>query len=167
MIVVVLLLVRHGWHWDWEQLHLRGMTGSGLRLGLVLALFSFVGFESATTLGSEARNPLKTIPRAVIQSAILAGAFFTVCAYAEVLGFTPPARTWERARLPCTCWLKLPAVRCWGCSLISERLSAYLPAPWPALRRRRACCCCMAQMDSPTTLWVQPTPSIKLPAARW
>jgi amino acid transporter len=68
-------------------LHLRGMTGSGLRLGLVLALFSFVGFESATTLGSEARNPLQTIPRAVIQSAVLAGAFFTVCAYAEVLGF--------------------------------------------------------------------------------
>jgi len=85
--VVVLLLVRHGWHWDWEQLHLRGMTGSGLRLGLVLALFSFVGFESATTLGSEARNPRETIPRAVIQSAILAGVFFTVCAYAEVLGF--------------------------------------------------------------------------------
>jgi amino acid transporter len=63
------------------------MTGSGLRLGLVLALFSFVGFESATTLGAEARNPLKTIPRAVIQSAIIGGAFFTVCAYTEVLGF--------------------------------------------------------------------------------
>jgi amino acid transporter len=87
VIVVALLLVRHGWHLDVEQVHLHGMTGSGLRLGLVLALFSFVGFESATTLGSEARNPLKTIPRAVIQSAILAGAFFTVCAYAEVLGF--------------------------------------------------------------------------------
>jgi amino acid transporter len=87
VIVVALLLVRHGWHWDGEQVHLHGMTGSGLRLGLVLALFSFVGFESATTLGSEARNPLQTIPRAVIQSAILSGAFFTVCAYAEVLGF--------------------------------------------------------------------------------
>ena len=87
MVVVALLLVRHGWHWDWEQLHLRGMTGSALRLGLVLALFSFVGFESATTLGSEARNPLQTIPHAIIQSAILAGVFFTVCAYAEVLGF--------------------------------------------------------------------------------
>jgi len=72
MVMVVLLLVRHGWHWDWDELHLRGMTGSGLRLGLVLALFSFVGFESATTLGSEARNPLKAIPRAVIQSALLA-----------------------------------------------------------------------------------------------
>src|SRR3981189_1275933 len=87
LTVVLLVLAGHGFRLDREQLQLRGMTGSGLRLGLVLALFSFVGFESATTLGSEARNPLKTIPHAVIQSAILAGAFFTVCAYAEVLGF--------------------------------------------------------------------------------
>jgi amino acid transporter len=87
VIVVALLLFRHGWHLDADELHLRGMTGSGLRLGLVLALFSFVGFESATTLGAEARNPLKTIPRAVIQSSVLAGAFFAICAYAEVLGF--------------------------------------------------------------------------------
>ena len=84
--VVVLVLVRHGLHLDWTQLRLHGMTGTRLRLGLVLALFSFVGFESATTLGSEARNPLKTIPRAVIQSALLAGAIFIVCAYTEVLG---------------------------------------------------------------------------------
>jgi amino acid transporter len=87
VVVVALVLLRHGWHVDADELHLRGMTGSGLRLGLVLALFSFVGFESATTLGAEARDPLKTIPRAVIQSSVLAGAFFTVCAYAEVLGF--------------------------------------------------------------------------------
>jgi amino acid transporter len=87
VIVVALLLFRQGRHWDLDQLHLRGMTGGGLRLGLVLALFSYVGFESATTLGAEAQNPLKSIPRAVIQSSLLAGAFFTVCAYAEVLGF--------------------------------------------------------------------------------
>jgi len=86
LIVVILVLCRHGGHLDWEQFHLRGVTGSGLRLGLVLALFSFVGFESATTLGSEARNPLETIPRAVIQSALLAGVIFIVCAYTEVLG---------------------------------------------------------------------------------
>jgi amino acid transporter len=87
VILVALLLFRHGWHWDMDELHLRGMTGSGLRLGLVLALFSYVGFESATTLGAEAHNPLKSIPRGVIQSSLLAGVFFTTCAYAEVLGF--------------------------------------------------------------------------------
>src|SRR5580693_6374930 len=87
VIVVALLLFRHGWHLDGDQLRLHGMTGSGFRLGLVRALFSFVGFKSATTLGAEARNPLKSIPRAVIQSSVLAGAFFAVCAYAEVLGF--------------------------------------------------------------------------------
>jgi amino acid transporter len=87
LVVVGLLLLQEGRHLDWPQLHLQGVTGSGVRLGLVLSLFSFVGFESATTLGSEARNPLKTIPRAVIQSALLSGAIFTVCAYAEVLGF--------------------------------------------------------------------------------
>lgn len=87
VVVVSLLLLRQGLHADLAQLHLHGMTGSGLRLGLVLALFSFVGFESATTLGAEARNPLRTIPRAVVTSSLLGGAFFTVCAYAEVLGF--------------------------------------------------------------------------------
>jgi amino acid transporter len=85
--VVALVLVRHGLPLDSGQVHLTAMTGSGLRLGLVLAMFSFVGFESATTLGAEARNPLKTIPRVVIESAVIAGVFFIISAYAEVLGF--------------------------------------------------------------------------------
>src|ERR1700730_2759559 len=100
VIVVALLLLRHGWHLDVEQVHLHGMTGSGLRLGLVLALFSFVGFESATTLGSEARNPLKTIPRAVIQSALLAGAIFILCAYTEVLGLRVAAQNLATNQAP-------------------------------------------------------------------
>jgi amino acid transporter len=87
LVVVALVLVRHALHVDPGQLHLTAMTGGGLRLGLVLALFSFVGFESATTLGAEARNPLKTIPRVVIESAVIAGLFFIVSAYSEVLGF--------------------------------------------------------------------------------
>jgi len=100
IILVMLVLVRHGARWDWYQLQFRGMTGSGLRLGLVLALFSFVGFESATTLGTEARNPLKTIPRAVIQSAILSGAIFIVCAYAEVLGFRAVGQDLGQSQAP-------------------------------------------------------------------
>ncbi|HUC54495.1 MAG TPA: APC family permease [Candidatus Cybelea sp.] len=100
MTVVLLVLGRHGLHLDWTQLQLRGMTGSGLRLGLVLALFSFVGFESATTLGAEARNPLKTIPRAVIQSALLAGAIFILCAYAEVLGLRTVGQDLGKSEAP-------------------------------------------------------------------
>lgn len=100
VILVALVLLRHGAHLDRIQLHLTGVTGSGLRLGLVLALFSFVGFESATTLGSEARNPLTTIPRAVIQSAVLAGAFFIVCSYTEVLGFRAVGQNLGESQAP-------------------------------------------------------------------
>jgi amino acid transporter len=85
--VMLLVLFRHGLHVDPNQLHLRGVTPSGFRQGLVLAIYSFVGFEAATALGSEARNPLKSIPRAVILTAVLGGVFFTICGYAEVLGF--------------------------------------------------------------------------------
>jgi amino acid transporter len=85
--VIGLVLWRHGLHWDAPQIHLRSVSATGVRLGVVLALFSFVGFESATALGAEAREPLKTIPRAVIRSALLAGVFFLVCAYGQVLGF--------------------------------------------------------------------------------
>jgi len=85
--VMALVLFRHGLHGDPNQLHLRGVTPSGFRQGLVLALYSFAGFEAATALGSEARNPLKAIPRAVILTSVLGGLFFTICAYVEVLGF--------------------------------------------------------------------------------
>jgi amino acid transporter len=86
-IVTATLLLKHGLHFDHPQLHLSKMSPRGIGLGVMLSIFSFVGFESATTLGTEAREPLRTIPRAVIQSAILAGVFFVVCAYGEVLGF--------------------------------------------------------------------------------
>jgi amino acid transporter len=86
-LVILALIVRTGIHVDVPQAKLAGVTPSGVRLGVVLAIFSFVGFESATTLGHEARNPLRTIPRAVIQSAVLAGLFFLVCCYTETLGF--------------------------------------------------------------------------------
>ncbi len=87
VLVVGLTLWKHGLHFDSGQFRLRGMTPSGVRLGIILAVFSFVGFESATSLGAEARNPLQSIPRAVIWSTLLSGLFFVGCAYGEVLGF--------------------------------------------------------------------------------
>jgi amino acid transporter len=90
------------------------MSGSGLRLGLVLALFSFVGFESATTLGAEARNPLKTIPRAVIQSAILAGAIFILCAYTEALGLRVAGQDLSTSQAPMRVLAKVGGVSFFG-----------------------------------------------------
>lgn len=87
VIVLAIMPIRFGLHLDLDQLHLRGASLSALGPALVLSMFSFVGFESATTLGQEARNPLQTIPRAVLQCAILAGLFFMMCSYSEVLAF--------------------------------------------------------------------------------
>lgn len=92
-LIAFSIIIKHGWRLDMGQLTLQGVTPEKLRLGLVLAIFSSVGFESATSLGSEARNPLTSIPRAVKWSAILAGVFFFLCAYAEVLGFRGEAQT--------------------------------------------------------------------------
>jgi amino acid transporter len=87
LIVLAVLVFHFGFQFDVDQFKLKGVTLSALGPALVLAMFSFVGFESATTLGNEAREPLKTIPRAVLQCAILAGVFFMLCSYSEVLGF--------------------------------------------------------------------------------
>jgi len=98
--VFVLLLWRHGFHLDPVQFKLRGVKFSGVRLGMVLAMFSFVGFESATTLGEEAKHPLHNIPRAVLRSVMLSGLFFIAAAYTEVLGFPGSAGTLDQSAAP-------------------------------------------------------------------
>lgn len=98
--VFVLVLLHRGLHVDPAQVSLRGVRWSGVRLGVVLAMFSFVGFESATTLGEEARNPLRTIPRAVVLSALLSGLFFITASYTEVLGFPAAAGTLDASASP-------------------------------------------------------------------
>jgi amino acid transporter len=99
-VVIALTLLHRGFHPDLAQFRLRAMHPRGIGLGVMLAIFSFVGFESATTLGSEAREPLRTIPRAVIQSALLAGVFFVVCGYGEVLGFRGVSTTLDQSAAP-------------------------------------------------------------------
>jgi amino acid transporter len=87
LVVLAFMVVHFGFQLDLDQFRLKGVSLSSLGPALVLSMFSFVGFESATTLGGEAREPLRTIPRAVLQCAILAGVFFMLCSYSEVLGF--------------------------------------------------------------------------------
>lgn len=98
--ILALLLWKHGLHLDAAQFSLRDVQPSGLRLGLILAMFSFVGFESATTLGNEAKNPLRTIPRAVIQSALISGLFFAAASYTEVLAWPASAGALDQSTAP-------------------------------------------------------------------
>ncbi len=80
------VLFKHGLVVDTTIVKAKGMTFHGLSLAVVICIFSLVGFESATTLGSEAKNPLKNVPRAVIVSLILTGLFMVFMSYVEVFG---------------------------------------------------------------------------------
>lgn len=83
---------------DAPQLHLEEVDFDKLRLGLVLAFFSFVGFESAAVLGAEAKDPHRLIPRSVIVSVIGVGLLFIIASYGLTSGFrgaNPPLSTAE------------------------------------------------------------------------
>jgi amino acid transporter len=86
LALAAIVLFKHGIAVDSAQVHLNGVTLRGMSLTVVACIFSLVGFESATALGGEARNPLRTIPKAVIWSLILTGLFFVFMGYVEVFG---------------------------------------------------------------------------------
>ncbi|MGY1594416.1 APC family permease [Geodermatophilus sp. SYSU D00708] len=57
----------------------------GVAVGVVLGVTAFMGFESAATLGVEARRPLVAVPRAVLWTPAVAGVLFVVAAAAQVV----------------------------------------------------------------------------------
>ena len=85
-VLCLIVLGKHGFAVDTAQFDLSKVPLKGLGLGVVVAIFSLVGFECATAFGEEARDPLKTIPRAVTVSLVVSGLFFVFVAYTEVLG---------------------------------------------------------------------------------
>src|SRR2546421_9094852 len=57
--------------------------------GMIYAILAFIGFEASAPLAEEARDPRRTIPRAVILSALLIGLFYLFCYYAATVYFGP------------------------------------------------------------------------------
>ena len=84
--LAAVILFKHGITVDTTQLRASGMTMHDLSLAVVITVFSLVGFESATTLGGEARKPLLNIPRAVVASLLISGSFMVIMSYVEVFG---------------------------------------------------------------------------------
>jgi amino acid transporter len=57
--------------------------------GMIFCLLAFIGFEAAAPLGEETTEPRRTIPRAVVWSAILVGLFYVLNYYAATVFFGP------------------------------------------------------------------------------
>jgi amino acid transporter len=110
LFLAAVVLNKNSFAIDTAQLTLQGVTPSGLGLGLVLAVFSYVGFESATALGDEAKEPLKFIPRSVVLSTIISGFFFIVMSYVMVLGFQGYKTTLDKTEAPLSALASLAGV---------------------------------------------------------
>jgi amino acid transporter len=90
----------------------------GLVTGFVFAALSFVGFEGATTLGHEVRNPKRVVPRAVMLSVLAVGGLYCFCIWAEVIGLGPKATNaltgssapWTTLAATYASWMKWPVI---------------------------------------------------------
>jgi amino acid transporter len=102
LIVVVIVIVfaklaahsaPHGLGVDWSVFSLpSGTPLSTIFLGVVFGFLSFAGFEAASTLGEETRQPRRDIPRAILGVAVFGGVYFFVVTAVEVMGFGTSAR---------------------------------------------------------------------------
>ena len=86
-VLLVVLLIRIGPIDPGRVLGLADFDPAALAAGSVIALTAFVGFESASTLGVEARAPLRNVPRAIVWTVLLSGGLFVLAAVTQVAGF--------------------------------------------------------------------------------
>ncbi|MBY0357737.1 MAG: APC family permease [Candidatus Obscuribacterales bacterium] len=100
LFLVVATILSFGFKPDLKQLTLAGVNHEQVRTGLVMAIFSFVAFESSASLGVEAKDPLKNIPKAITLSVLISGLFFVACSYAMVLSFHGASVTLDKCSTP-------------------------------------------------------------------
>lgn len=87
LVVCFISWQAHGFSMDVKQDTLAGASFGSVAQAIVFGIFSYVGFESAATLGKETRDPHRIIPRAVILTPIIAGIFFIITTYIITQGF--------------------------------------------------------------------------------
>jgi amino acid transporter len=95
-----IVLGHHGFAIDKAQFDTKTIPWSSIGLGVVVAVFSLVGFEAATAFGDEAKNPLKTVPASIYVSLIISGVFFVFITYVEVLGTRGYSMTLDKIDQP-------------------------------------------------------------------
>lgn len=99
VVLVVALVVRLGPP-DLGAVALGPTSPTPFAVGTALAVTAFVGFESASVLGVEARRPFATIPRAISWTVLLAGALYLASAAAQQMGFAALGRDLSSSAAP-------------------------------------------------------------------
>lgn len=70
-------------------------TVSAISAGAAITAYSFIGFDAVSTFSEEAVDPRRTIPRAILLTAAIAGVIFVVVAY--VVQLVHPGGVFENA----------------------------------------------------------------------
>ena len=92
-IIIGASYVTYGAHVDTAQWSLSHLTGSRTFIAAVTGVGAYAGFESAASLGLEARDAHRNVPRAILRLVIALSVIYLLSTYPEVLGFTGPHGT--------------------------------------------------------------------------
>lgn len=100
IIIVFIILVINGLNhgegqgtvFNLQPFFKEGMNASLLITGATILCFSFLGFDAVTTLSEETPNPKKTIPKAILLTALCGGIIFVVTSFFIQLFFPDISR---------------------------------------------------------------------------
>jgi amino acid transporter len=81
-IFVIAALLREGVTLSAAPFYEAGVDWSQLVAGAAILCLSFLGFDAVSTLSEEARDPERTVPRAIMLTTIVGGAIFVLLSYA-------------------------------------------------------------------------------------
>lgn len=89
-IIIIASYVSYGAHFDTAQWSLHNLTSSTTFIAAVTGVGSYAGFESAASLGLEAKDAHRSVPRAILRLVIALSIVYLISTYPEVLGFNGP-----------------------------------------------------------------------------
>ncbi|MFB5192831.1 APC family permease [Alicyclobacillus fastidiosus] len=88
LILAGVIFFKVGLHgMSWAPLSFGSNHFSAVAEGIVMGLLSFAGFECASALGEETRNPKKMIPLVIMGTIAGIAIFFLISSYAQVIGY--------------------------------------------------------------------------------
>jgi amino acid transporter len=79
ILTLTVVIVHRGWGGpDLRAINPLADTAGQVRSGLMVAVLSFIGFESAANLGREALHPERAVPRSIRTAVLIAGVLFVI-----------------------------------------------------------------------------------------